>query len=261
MQTPFFTNIQSISAIGLALLLTTNAGSSFAENSQACASTATIQALQTHQVSALLKNAPTLNHAWQDKKITLEWLDPKTTANGCEVTMQLTLPQQDLDEANADLSANPAKRILLGAQGYAVPEQTQNQAPYYYQVAGSTVTPANDKNQAYQQLMSNVEYVYQNLAQLRTVVKADASNTEAWPETLTTNTVKECSATFSARGENNLNAACACRTDALKAKLAPRQFELVQFVTAQPYSAATGVLASYSTLSNTINDSCGLVKK
>lgn len=63
------------------------------------------------------------------------------------MTLQITFPQQDIDEVNAVLDAQLKRRILLGAQGYSVPETTISQVDYFYRLEGDNVIPENDKIQ------------------------------------------------------------------------------------------------------------------
>src|SRR6478735_5337890 len=83
----------------------------------ACSDAATLATLQNLESVKFLENAPTFKHAWEDKAIQLEFVNPiannQPTAQDCVATLQLTLPQQDLDEVNTYLDENPAKRILL----------------------------------------------------------------------------------------------------------------------------------------------------
>lgn len=226
----------------------------------ACNDAATLDALNKLESNKLLQNAPTFRHAWEDKNIQLSFTDAKSTAQGCVATMQLTLPQQDLNEVNAYLDENPAKRILLGAQGYTVPDNTVSKVDYFYTLNYGQVNSANDGNQALNNLHSNIEFMYQSLAQERIVLKPGVSNTVVWNEQDKNSEQKNCIANYKANS-GELASACSCRTDNLSKKLSPRQMELVAFIQKQPYSAATGVLNSYKQTSKEINETCNLAIK
>lgn len=234
-------------------------GLSMLNAAHACNDAATLDALYKLESAKLLENAPTFRHAWDDKNIQLSFTDAKPTAQGCVATMQLTLPKQDLDEVNASLDENPAKRILLGAQGYTVPDNTISKVDYFYTLNNGQLSLANDGSQALKSLHSNIEFMYQSLAQERIVLKPDTGNTVAWSELDKAAEQKSCMTQYKASVD--LATACSCRADKLSTKLSPRQIELVAFIQNQPYSAATGVLSSYKQASKEINEACNLTAK
>lgn len=218
-----------------------------------------VNALLATESARLLENAPTFRHAWEDKTAQLSFSQPKATPEGCVATMQLTLPQADLDEVNADLNGNPAKRILLSAQGYTVPEQAVQQVEYHYQMQDGKAVPLAN-NQALNQLHSSLEYMYQNLAQQRIALKKGVKNTVAWDDTLRQTEKAQCMQKL-AVAVGNLEFACTCRVDNLSRILSPRQMELVHFIESQPYSAATGALNAYTHTSKEINEDCSNLTK
>jgi hypothetical protein len=217
-------------------------------------------ALYAAESAKLLELAPTFQHAWEDKTVQLNFSEPKKTQDGCVATMQLTLPQQDLDEVNADLNENPAKRILLGAQGYTIPEQATSRVEYFYQVQDGKAVPSSN-NQALNNLHNSLEYMYQNLAQQRIALKKGVKNTIAWDESLKQSEHAVCKQKFSVF-VGNLDFACTCRVDNLSRIMSPRQMALVHYIESQPYSAATGALNAYNHTSKEINEDCNdLTKK
>lgn len=229
----------------------------------ACDSATTINALETAISEKLLQNAPTFRHGWEDKTISLSLRDAQTTANGCQATLKITVPQVDIDEVNAELDAQPYKRILLGAQGYRIPEQTSSQVDFYYLIDNGKVIQKNDANTPLKSLYSSIEYMYQSLAQSRIVLKDDTKNTIPWTVAEQESSNAACKTAFQLKqaGTASIDAACACRTQKLSDILSGRQMELVGFVQNQAYSAATGVLKSFINASLPINDSCGLVNQ
>lgn len=226
----------------------------------ACDDANMIAELKTIETHKLLENAPTFRHAWEDNTIKLDFSAAQQSGEQCVTTMQISLPQQDLDEVNAYLNENPAKRILLGAQGYTIPENTINKVEYFYQVEANKAKPTNAHNQALNSLHSSLEYMYQSLAQQRIVLKKDVKNNIKWSESTIKAERTTCMSTLQATVPDIADA-CACRVDALSQVLSPRQLELVSFIQNQPYSAATGVLNSYQSTSNEINEACGNLSK
>ena len=226
----------------------------------ACDAAKTDQALLANESKALLDNAPTFRHGWQDGKITLRFDHLRSEGDHCAAGMHLTLPQQDLDDVNAYLDRNPAKRILLGAQGYAIPEQRNIDLDYRYTAQGASVTAANDDNLPLKNLHHSIEFMYQLLAQIRAEVSADAHNDKPWPAAARTAAAESCAASLSADGKP-VETACQCRVEGLQQHLDARQQELVDYLQNQPYATATGALNSYFALSSAINHRCGLSKR
>jgi hypothetical protein len=235
----------------------------FVNSALACDAPQAMANIQSMVAKKLLSNAPTFRHGWEDKAIQMQLINPQKGAENCQVTLQITFPQQDIDEVNAVLDAQPKRRILLGAQGYSVPDSTVSHAEYFYRLEGNNVIPENDKNTALKGLMSSIEYMYQSLAQSRIVLKDDASNNLAWDKATVEASLGYCQTKFALFDANAvvLKDACICRTQKLSKVLTTRQMELVAFVQSQPYSAATGVLKTFINLSQNINESCGLVSK
>ena len=235
----------------------------FVNSAFACDAPQAMANIQSMVAKKLLSNAPTFRHGWEDKAIQMQLINPKKAAENCQVTLQITFPQQDIDEVNAVLDAQPKRRILLGAQGYSVPETTVSHADYFYRLEGDNAIPENDKNTALKGLLSSIEYMYQSLAQSRIILKDDASNHLAWDKATVEASLDDCLTKFALFDANAgvLKDACDCRTQKLSKVLTARQMELVAFVQSQPYSAATGVLKTFINLSQNVNESCGLVSK
>jgi hypothetical protein len=226
----------------------------------ACDKAADQASLLSLESKALLDNAPTFRHGWEDGNIRLQFKDHRSQAEGCHATMQLTLPQADLDEVNAYLDQHPAKRILLGAQGYAIPENRLIEVDYGYQVKGDAIVPQNADNKPLKDLHHSIEFMYQLLAQTRADVTSASRNTQPWPAERKAQESKRCADTLKTDGAP-IGSACDCRIEKLALLISPRQQELVDFLLAQPYSTATGALIGYTEQSKAINHSCGLTKR
>jgi hypothetical protein len=209
---------------------------------------------------ALLDNAPTFRHGWEDGNIQLKFKDHRTQAEGCQATMQLTLPQTDLDEVNAYLDQHPAKRILLGAQGYAIPENRIVAVDYRYQVKGDAVIPSNADNKPLKDLHHSIEFMYQLLAQTRADITPASRNTQPWSAERKAQQAQRCAETLKAETAPIVSA-CDCRIEKLEQQVSMRQLELVDFLLEQPYSTATGALIGYTEQSKAINHGCGLSKR
>lgn len=212
-----------------------------------------IDALYALESTTLLNNnAPTFKHGWQDKTIQLHFSDIKTTAEGCMATMQLTLPQQDLDEMNAE--TNPAKRTELAAQGYEA-LKLDNRVDYHYQIKEGQVLSSTSLNHALKRLHESIEYMYQSLAQQRIALKKGIKNTVAWDGSLKQTELAHCRNHYSVT-VGNLDFACTCRVDNLSRIMSPRQIELVHFMESAPSPAAANPLNAYLHSSKKINEDC-----
>jgi hypothetical protein len=216
-----------------------------------------IEALYALESATLLKNAPTFKHGWEDKTIQLHFSDVKTTAEGCMATMQLTLPQQDLDEINAEI--NQTKRTELAIKGYEVPKPV-NRVVYYYQVKDGQVLPNTELNHALKRLHESVEYMYQSLAQQRIALKKGIKNPVTWDDSLKQTEMAHCRTHYIVT-VGNLDFACTCRVDNLSRIMSPRQIELAHFMESPPSPAAAEALNAYLHSSKKINDDCNNLTK
>lgn len=226
---------------------------------QACDDPSLIDKITQAETKKLLTNAPTFKHAWEDGKIKLSFADASADESGCKAKMTLTLPQTDLDEINAHLDQNPAKRILLGAQGYSIPENSVSQVEYFYSKDGQPIS-AKEKTKALNDLHHSLEYMYQSLAQLRLEISPDNKNTATWTNTSRQASLEQCMTKLIASA-GSIEQACQCRTEQLTTKLSDRQNELLDYLADQPYSVATGSLRNVMKISSEVNTSCGLKKK
>ena len=126
-----------------------------------CSDPAMIDQLTSIETQKLLSNAPTFKHAWQDKAITIKLKDSKAEGGQCIISLQVKLPQADLDEANQHLDQNPAKKILSTAQGYSVPDSANVEVPFIYKIIDGKVLPNDPNTPELKALHNNIEYTYQ----------------------------------------------------------------------------------------------------
>jgi len=205
---------------------------------------------------SLLKNPKAFAHGWQDGEIKLAFEQLASANDACTGNMKLTIPQRDLDEVNAHLDQNPAKRILLGAQGYSVPNTATVTVPYQFAVVGEDIVARNEDNKALSDLNSSLQFIYQQLTQLRAELANDAKNTVSWPETTATKWKNQCIQEFVSLNESN--SACGCKIDKLSGTYNGRQMELIEDLQSHPYSATSAALIRFRELNKQINKSCAL---
>ncbi len=217
----------------------------------ACDDSEILQRLQQQEEGKLLENAPTFRHAWEDKVISLVFSESQADGDHCVAKMTLALPKEDIDQVIEYLDVNPAKRILLAAQGYGAPVETTT-VDFFYKADGTSM---NEKNQALNKLHSNVEFAYQSLAQERVVFAKDTSNSMAWNQIKLDMETENCKKLITTE-VNQTNVSCSCRIKKLSKVLSPREMELVNFINSQPFSTATGVLNNYKEIRTNIDSAC-----
>lgn len=224
--------------------------------SVACNSQANLNNIYAQESEKLLQNAPSFKQGWESKTIRLQVSKHGADQENCVANLTLTIPQQDIDEVNAFLAQNPAKRILLAAQGYQVLNDTNTSVDYFYQVHDGEIVDKNKLNQTLSQFHSSIEYMYQQLAQIRATVPSDSKNTIQWSAKTLEDATNTClNTTFFT---DNTNSNCACRVKKLTQIISPKQMELINFIETQPYAIAAGALSSYYEHSHAINDACGI---
>lgn len=141
-----------------------------------CLNESSLQKIGQNEMSYMLgRIPPAFADAVTDKKITLA-----TTAadqNACQAKLEITLPQEDVTEVNALLERDPAKKIILFSQGYALPDSTKlyatfNVAPNTYEVAHQDTLHTAELGK----LRASVEMMYAMLTQARANVSEDSRN-------------------------------------------------------------------------------------
>ena len=221
----------------------------------ACSEPSVMDQLNSLETEKLLSNAPTFKHAWQDKAINVLFSDIKTEGDHCIATLEVNLAQKDLDEANQHLDQNPANRILIAAQGYAVPE-AKAFVPVIYQVTNGKVDLINPNTPALKSLHNNIEYTYQLLAQLRIHVDENTTNTIAWSSSELDAATQACERNNASKsGDSNF---CSCRSNNLSKAISQRQMELVNYIETQPFSVATGSMNGFRKLNEKISETCSV---
>jgi hypothetical protein len=224
------------------------------QNALACADSDDMAQLKQIESEKLLSNAPTFKQAWIEKTISIKFTPQKTVDNQCMASFEIQLPQKDIDEATQHLDQNPAKRILLAAQGYAVPDKISIETPFYYQMTNGKVVPSELKNSELKSLHNNLEYTYQLLAQLRANVDEKSVNETPWRTEEINAAIQTCRNKQSSKSEA-VNF-CPCRIEQLSKNISAKQMELINYTETQPFSVATGSLNGFQKLSEKVNHEC-----
>lgn len=242
-----------IQALGLLLF------SFFTASAQACDSTEAGETLRAIETTKLLQHPLAFSHGWQDGEIRLSVAQGRQNAEGnCTAMMKLEIPQRDLDTVNAHLDQNPAKRILLGAQGYSVPPAPMFEVPFNFTLENGKPVAANDGNRPLDDMHHSLEFMYQLLTQLGAEISAPGNNQQPWPAGLHESERSACQTSLAA---SDAATACSCRVQALEASYNARQMALIGHLLSHPYSTTSKAIVTFNVLSNDINKRCGLQKR
>lgn len=176
-----------------------------------------------------------------------------TTTQPCQIHWQLQLPAADLAEAHALLQADPAKQIMLAAQGYQVPETTDNQADFSLDAASLQPLHRDTLQTApLGKLRASVELMYAMLTQAR----ADAVSTpKPWTGADQQALKQTCQKRYHA---DDMTQACDCYALGLAQKYSYRQVRYNHYLLTNPYAFATGNGAAYKQLDKALQATCGL---
>jgi hypothetical protein len=211
------------------LLALLNASAVFA----GCLSDSQLQQLTEKETTYLSeKIPPAFKHALADKavKVAVEAIE----GEGCKAKLVLTLPQADIDEANAVLDAQPAKKIMLGAQGYALPQEQLNMASFTVDPASLEIPNADILQTApYGKLRASVELMYSFITQKRSNLSEGQANDTPWPEALTTQVVTSCSSQAKAVD-------CSCVAKQYTLSIPARQMAYILSNEENPYAMGAG---------------------
>lgn len=227
----------------------------------ACLNTTQLQTLQQNEQRYLLNRIPpAFAHAVSDQQVTLSVTEKQDQP--CTAVLVLNLPSAHLQEANAVLDADPAKKIMLSAQGYAIPATTPLEATFTV-VPASLEIPAPETLQtsALGQLRASVELMYSLITQARANLKENAENTVPWSSAYQQTNTQRCSEKYTVPAGQDMASACTCQANTLAKHVSERQMTYINYVRSNPYAVATGSSQYYAGLERQAQLACGLVPK
>lgn len=199
----------------------------------ACLSSSQLETLTETETNYLRqKIPPAFKHALEAKEVSLavEAVD----GEACIAKLVVKLPQAHIDEANAVLDAQPAKKIMLGAQGYELPQKTVNEATFNVDSSSLAIaSPDILQTAGFGKLRASLELMYAFITQKRAEVIGDQQNPDPWPSALTKQVVANCSEKTSA-------STCSCIAEQYATKLTAHQMEYIIYIRENPYALATG---------------------
>jgi hypothetical protein len=194
------------------------------------------------------KIPPAFQHALAEKSVSLSI--ESTESEGCQAKLLLTLPQADIDEANVVLDAQPAKKIMLSAQGYALPQATKNAAIFSVDANSLTVAKSDISQTApLGKLRASIELMYALITQKRSEVSDTQTNNTPWPVALTDKVVASCR-------NKRATAYCQCMAKQYELHIPAQQMAYIQSNEENPYALATGANQGYEELKQKVKNVC-----
>lgn len=168
----------------------------------------------------------------------------------CSAQLVVTLPQADIDAANAVLDAEPAKKIMLNAQGYGLPQSTTESAIFNVDATRLTIAHADILQTApLGKLRASIELMYAFITQKHAQVTAIQTNNSAWPQALKDTVVASCSLKLA-------ESVCTCIAEQYAHIIPANQMESIQYVRENPYALANASNQGFETLKQQAETSC-----
>lgn len=220
---------------------------------QACVDTVALEKLASSELNYMLNRIPpAFADAVADGQV--QGRMQLEAADTCQVAWQLTLPAADMQEAQAILQAQPAKQIMLAAQGYEIP--TQSPVIAVFAVDEKRMQPQAKEilqTAPLGKVRASVELMYAMLTQAR----ADGPNPQvAWTATDMEQLNAQCVTQFASQQE--IAQSCSCRTQEIAGRFSARQVRYNQYLASNPYAFATGNGEAFKQLDKQSQQHCGL---
>lgn len=218
----------------------------------ACLDAAALQTLASREMQYMLDRIPP---AFADAVADHQIQGQMTAASGegCLAHWQLTLPAADIAESQALLQADPAKRIMLAAQGYEIPDQSQMEAEFAVDSRLQVLHQETLQTAALGKLRASVELMYAMLTQAR--AKRQDAPPSSWTEPEQAVLQTKCRQQVNT---GDTDAGCLCYVRGLAQQYSARQVRYNQYLTTNPYAFATGNGADFKQLEKSLRASCGI---
>lgn len=219
-----------------------------------CLDQANLSKLKAEQLAYFqAKFPPAFKHAFEDDKVTLEYQTTDTAqTDACRVDLRVTLPQEDLTLSHTILDKDPAKKIMLNAQGYGLPETNSIQATFsvekHYQ---SLPSQAYLQTQPLGKLTSQLELMYAFVTQAKAEAISAAAQPKPWQKQEIKQAETKCQSLASSASTN-----CACRVEKLSQQIAFRDYEYIDSIQNNPYAFATTAGASIKAILSPVDQAC-----
>jgi predicted DNA binding CopG/RHH family protein len=224
----------------------------------ACLDNDALQKLSNNEVEYMLARIPpAFSDAVTDKKI--EFKMHVADASTCQVNFEVTLPENDVKEANLLLEADPAKKIILFSQGYVLPETTTLNAaftvdPLSLQASHADILQSGELGK----LRASIEMMYAMLTQQRADIDEKMQNTQPWSTEFRQQQFAKCTKQFESTQQEVTG--CECQISKISEIASERQIRYVEYVDSNPYAQATGASKNFASVKSQIQLGCGLKK-
>lgn len=224
----------------------------------ACLNETALQQVAQNEMNYMLgRIPPAFADAVADKTVTLKALSADTQP--CSAKIEMTVPEQDVKEANEILARDPAKKIILFSQGYTLPETTQLSALFKLDEKTLEVAHQDTLHSAeLGKLRASVEMMYAMITQARADIDPQSRNSTAWSKAFSQQQVANCNKTFSSGP--NVAAGCNCQVTKLTEVVSEKQMRYVDYINSNPYAQGTGSGKNFAEIKRNIDASCGLRK-
>lgn len=214
-----------------------------------CLSTEQLNTLaQAERTYLLEKVPPYFKHQLQKGHIALQIESVESEA--CQAKVTITLPQSDIDQATTVLDVQPAKKIMLAAQGQALPNQVTNHAIFSLEQPTLNIKETDIWQTApLGKLRASVELMYALLTQHYAVVSPNQTNTTPWPDHTKQKIVKDCT-------NKQTSEACHCLANAYEKVISANQMAYIEYIRTNPYALATGVNQAFEAVKEKATQAC-----
>jgi hypothetical protein len=223
-----------------------------------CLNEAALQQVSQNELNYMLgRIPPAFADAVADKTVTIKAVPADTDA--CSAKVEVTVPEQDVKEANAILARDPAKKIILFSQGYTLPETTQLSAVFKLDEKTLQVAHQDTLHSAeLGKLRASIEMMYAMITQARADIPTDSRNSTPWNKEFINQHVADCSNAFS--NSANVATGCACQVKKLAEVVTEKQMRYVDYINSNPYAQGTGAGKNFAEIKRNVDASCGLRK-
>lgn len=216
----------------------------------ACLNNEALNKLTQSEIDYLTtKIPPAFKHGVEADEIQL-LVSADETNDACEATLFVTVPDADIKEASAVLDLQPAKKIMLAAQGYSLPAKTTSQANF--SVNAATLKLSDDdilQTSALGKLRASLELMYAFITQKRAEIQPNQQNTKPWPADIKTAVINSCE-------KKQTQTQCACIADEYAKIIPAKQMVYIQSINTNPYAIATGTNQGFNVLKNQAQQTC-----
>lgn len=198
----------------------------------ACINETDLKQINEQELQYMLNRVPpAFKHAVQDQQIT--YTHRVEDAQNCVVSVDIKLPQAHITEAQAELDADPSKKILLFAQGYSLPEKTEVTAQYRVNSNSLMADPSEIlQSGTLGKLRASIEMMYSLITQKRLNDLSQKTEVQ-WSKKDLEAGINACE---NAKKDKQY---CTCNVNFFAQSLAPRDYENFQYSQSNPYAFAS----------------------